>query len=215
MAALIPRSAGMVNTTVLDYKAGMTSPSATNKQRTSLVETGARMFHEHGYTAVGVRQVAAAAGVPQGSFTNHFRSKEGFALAVLDHYAARLDHIMQTTLQDLSCTPARRIEGYFDAIEQALADHEWGVGCLIPDLATEVPADSELLRGALAGVLERHTAVFAGVLRQLGEAEGADDLAAVLLAAWHGTLLRMKVERSGAPVARFRRVLERFLEDTC
>jgi TetR/AcrR family transcriptional repressor of nem operon len=188
----------------------MTSPLAA-AQRDLLVETGARMFHERGYTVTGVRQVAAAAQIPLGSFTNHFRSKEGFALAVLEHYVCRLDQIMQATLNDLSCTPTGRIEAYFDAIEHALEDHDWGVGCLIPDLATEVPAQSELLRGALARVLERQTTAFATVLRQLVETDEADDLAAVLLAAWHGTLLRMKVEHSGAPVARFRRILERLL----
>lgn len=188
----------------------MSSLPATS-QRDLLVETGARIFHERGYTATGVRQVAAAADVPLGSFTNHFRSKERFAVAVLAHYAGRLDGIMQATLNDPSHPPARRIDAYFDAIERALDDHDWGVGCLIPDLATETPAHSELLRGAVARVLDRQTDAFAEVVRELVEPGEADDLAAVLLAAWHGTLLRMKVERSSAPVTRFRRTLRRFL----
>jgi TetR/AcrR family transcriptional regulator, transcriptional repressor for nem operon len=33
-----------------------------------------------------VRDICAAAGVPQGSFTNHFRSKEAFAEEVLNRY---------------------------------------------------------------------------------------------------------------------------------
>jgi TetR/AcrR family transcriptional repressor of nem operon len=210
MIGLFPRSMPVVNTTVLVYKTHMTS-SSVPLQRELLVETGARMFHERGYTATGVRQVAAAADVPLGSFTNHFRSKERFGLVVLDHYVGRLDQIMQTTLNEPSYPPARRIDAYFDAIEHALDDHDWGVGCLIPDLASEVAAHSEILRGALARVLERQTTAFTSVLRQLVEPEEAADLAAVLLAAWHGTLLRMKVERSGAPIVRFRRILGRFL----
>ncbi|MEG8016225.1 TetR/AcrR family transcriptional regulator [Sphingomonas sp. 22R3R2A-7] len=188
----------------------MTAPSAPT-QRDLLVETGARLFHERGYTATGVRQVAAAAAVPLGSFTNHFRSKEGFALVVLDQYVARLDQIVQATLHDPSLEPTRRIAAYFDAIERALDEQDWSVGCLIPDLATEAPAHSEVLRDALARVLERQTSAFTDVLRQIVAPDDADDLAAVLLAAWHGTLLRMKVERSGAPVARFKRVLGRLL----
>ena len=187
------------------------SPSPASPQRDLLVETGARIFHERGYTATGVRQVAAAADVPLGSFTNHFRSKERFGLVVLEHYVGRLDQIMQETLNDTSHPPAWRIEAYFNAIERALEEHDWGVGCLIPDLATEAPAHSELLRDALARVLERQTAAFADVLCDLAEPGDADDLAAVLLAAWHGTLLRMKVERSGAAVARFKRTLRRLL----
>jgi TetR/AcrR family transcriptional repressor of nem operon len=187
------------------------APQSASTQRNLLVETGARVFHERGYTATGVRQVAAAADVPLGSFTNHFRSKERFALVVLEHYVARLDQIMRATLGDASRAPTRRIEAYFDAIEQALEEHDWGVGCLIPDLASEAPADSELLRGALVQVLQQQTAAFAAVLRDFAEGDEVDDLAAVLLAAWHGTLLRMKVERSAAPVGRFRRTLGHLL----
>jgi len=187
------------------------APTPASTQRDLLVATGARIFHERGYTATGVRQVAAAADVPLGSFTNHFRSKERFALVVLEHYVGRLKQVMRATLDDTSHPPARRIEAYFEAIEHALEEHDWGVGCLIPDLATEAPAHSELLRDALAHVLERQTSAFAAVLRDLAASDVADDLAAVLLAAWHGTLLRMKVERSSAPVARFKRTLRRLL----
>ncbi len=188
----------------------MSCPSVSS-QRDLLVETGARLFHDRGYSATGVRQVAAAADVPLGSFTNHFRSKERFALVVLDHYVARLNAIMVTTLGDTSRSPARRLEAYFDAIERALSERDWSVGCLIPDLATEAPIHSELLRGALAKVLEQQTGAFAAVLDDVVEPDGVDDVAAVVLAAWHGTLLRMKVERSDEPVARFRRVLRRLL----
>ena len=200
----------MVNTSVLIVRFSML-PTIECSQRDLLVETGAHLFHERGYTATGVRQVAAAAGVPLGSFTNHFRSKEQFALGALELYVARLGEIMDATLGDSSRPPVQRIHAYFDAIERALGEHDWGVGCLIPDLATETPAHSEVLRLALARVLERQTAAFAGVLRDLTKPDEADDLAAVLLAAWHGTLLRMKVERSGAPVARFKRTLLRLL----
>jgi TetR/AcrR family transcriptional repressor of nem operon len=186
----------------------MSPPPAS--QRELLIETGARIFHERGYTATGVRQVAAAADVPLGSFTNHFRSKEQFALVALEHYVARLSQVMQTTLDDPSHPPASRIEAYFEAIESALEQHDWGVGCLIPDLAAEAPAHSALLRDALAQILDRQTAKFAAVLRDHGVSD-ADDLATVLLAAWHGTLLRMKVERSSAPVGRFKRTLRRLL----
>jgi hypothetical protein len=43
------------------------------------------------------------------------------------------------------------------------------------------------------------------------DADAAADLAAFLLAAWHGTLLRMKVERNSAAVDRFRRMLSSLL----
>ena len=188
----------------------MTASSATS-QRELLVETGAHIFHERGYSATGVRQVATAANVPIGSFTNHFRSKERFALVVLEHYVARLDHIMQATLGDMSRPPSERIFAYFEAIEGALKEQDWGVGCLIPDLATEAPAHSQLLREALTRILDRQTSAFAVAVRDLALSDEAEDLAAVLLAAWHGSLLRMKLERTSEPIARFKRTLRRLL----
>lgn len=185
----------------------MTSSMITS-QRDHLIETGARIFHERGYAATGVRQVAEAAGVPQGSFTNHFRSKEGFGRAVLEHYAARLDQVMQQTLGDASRPPAERLAAYFDEIEKRVRTQDWGIGCLIPDLAAETSSYGDELRDLLARAMERQTAAFAAVLREMVDPMRADDLAGVLLAAWHGTLLRMKVERTGEPIARFRKVLD-------
>jgi TetR/AcrR family transcriptional regulator, transcriptional repressor for nem operon len=177
-----------------------------------LVETGARIFHERGYAATGVRQVAAAAGVPEGSFTNHFRSKEAFGIAVLEHYTARLDTLMQQTLGDVSRHPAERLAAYFEEIETRVGQQDWGIGCLIPDLAAETSSYGDSLRNLLASVLERQTASFAVVLKELVNPMHAADLSSVLLAAWHGTLLRMKVERTREPIVRFRKVLDRLTQ---
>jgi TetR/AcrR family transcriptional repressor of nem operon len=190
----------------------MATSDLTLAQRKLLVETGTRLFHERGYTATGVRQVAAAADVPQGSFTNHFRSKESFGLAVLDNYVERLETIMQATLRDGTRTPADRIDLYFKVVEQSVAARNWHVGCLIPDLAAEVPAHSDALRDALMQIIERQAASFADVLREIADPIDADDTAAILMAAWHGTLLRMKVERNGDAIVRFRRALRRVVQ---
>lgn len=178
-------------------------------QRTILIERGATLFHAQGYTATGVREVATAAGLPQGSFTNHFRSKEDFGSEVLDHYVSQLEAIMERTLQDKTRNPFDRIMTYVDEIERLVRTPDWKVGCLIPDMASEVCAHSEVLRQRLAEIMTRHTAYYAEALGEAFEQETAEDLAAGILAAWHGTLLRMKVERSGEPIARFRRFISR------
>jgi AcrR family transcriptional regulator len=69
-------------------------------QREALLDAGVRVVHARGLTARGVRDIAMAAGVPQGSFTNHFRSKEAFGILVLDRYAERIEAIMHETLGD-------------------------------------------------------------------------------------------------------------------
>lgn len=172
-----------------------------------------RVVQARGFGATGVREIATAAGVPQGSFTNHFRSKEAFGITVLERYADKLDAIMRETLDDETLAPADRLRAYFDRIAATAAEAGWRRGCMVPDLATEIEAHGDALRQRLCAVLAQQSARFEAVVRLLrpGDEDGAADLAAFLLAAWHGTLLRMKAERNSAAVDRFRRVLAGFL----
>ena len=56
--------------------------------RDRLLSEGLKVVHAHGYAGASVRDIVQAAGVPQGSFTNHFVSKEAFGLEILDIYLA-------------------------------------------------------------------------------------------------------------------------------
>jgi TetR/AcrR family transcriptional repressor of nem operon len=185
----------------------------TSDQRETLLEAGVRVVQARGFGGTGVRDIATAAGVPQGSFTNHFRSKEAFGIEVLDRYAARLDAIMQETLGDKGLAPTERLNSYFDRVAIAAAEAEWQRGCIVPDLAAEIAAHGDALRARLCTVLAQQSERFEAVARLLrpGDEDGAADLGAFLLAAWHGTLLRMKVERTSAAIDRFRRILASFL----
>jgi TetR/AcrR family transcriptional repressor of nem operon len=184
-------------------------------QREALLDAGVRIVHARGLAATGVRDIAIAARVPRGSFTNHFRSKEAFGLLVLDRYAERIDAIMRETLGDDTRAPAERLMAYFDRISKSAAEAEWRRGCMVPDLAGEIAFHDEAMRARLCAVLAQQSARFESVVRLLRSDEaGAADLAAFLLAAWHGTLLRMKVERNGTALDRFRRMLARLLDPT-
>ena len=56
--------------------------------RDRILTEGLKVVHAHGYAGASVRDIVSAAGVPQGSFTNHFISKEAFCLEILDLYFA-------------------------------------------------------------------------------------------------------------------------------
>lgn len=68
----------MTSTTDVRIDVGMSRPS--NKEK--LLTDGLRLVHERGFGASSVRDITQAAGVPQGSFTNHFASKEAFGLEI-------------------------------------------------------------------------------------------------------------------------------------
>ena len=183
-------------------------------QREALLDAGVRVVHARGLAATGVRDIAMAAGVPQGSFTNHFRSKEAFGILVLDRYAERIEAIMRETLGDDRRAPAERLMAYIDRIAESAAEAEWRRGCMVPDLAGEIAFHDDALRARLCAVLAQQSAQFEKVVRlaRPGDEAGAADLGAFLLAAWHGTLLRMKVERNATALDRFRRVLATLLD---
>jgi TetR/AcrR family transcriptional regulator, transcriptional repressor for nem operon len=183
-------------------------------QREALLDAGVRVVHARGLADTGVRDIAMAAGVPRGSFTNHFRSKEAFGILVFDRYAERIEAIMHETLGDEARAPAKRLMAYIDRIAESAAEAEWRRGCMVPDLAGEIVFHDDALRARLRAVLAQQSAQFEKVVRLVRphDEAGAADLGAFLLAAWHGTLLRMKVERNATALDRFRRILPTLLD---
>src|SRR5213594_1975572 len=120
--------------------------------RDDILQAGLRVMFRSGYRGASVRDICAAAGAPQGSFTNHFRSKEAFASEVLDRYFDYLREIMQATLGDRSLSPRSRIRRYFDVITGKLEAEKWALGCLIGNLSLEISTDSEPLRAHLSRI---------------------------------------------------------------
>ena len=191
------------------YLYAMARPSLREK----IIESGVQTLHERGFAGAGVREITADAGVPQGCFTNHFRSKEAFAAAILDRYHERTEAIMDGTLRDETRPAVERLRAYFDAITEWLEAAGWRYGCLVGNMSLEAPEHSELLRTRLVEICGKLTHSFAEVVRAgqgMGEIRSdldADDVATFLLAAWEGAMMRMKVDRSPLPIEQFKRVL--------
>jgi TetR/AcrR family transcriptional repressor of nem operon len=180
--------------------------------RGQIIESGVDTLHRRGFAASGVREITSDAGVPQGSFTNHFRSKEAFGAEVLDRYFERVEAICNVTLSDITRPPHERLRAYFEAVTNLFAGAGWRRGCMISNMSLETADHSELLRGHLQQIFGHLTERFADVLRAAQAAgsvrEDIDcaDLSDVLLAAWHGAIIRMRVDRDPAPLERFKRV---------
>lgn len=64
-----------------------TQPERRALTRRALVSSAAALFAEHGYDAVSVDAVADAAGRTSGAIYDHFGSKQGLLLAVLDDFS--------------------------------------------------------------------------------------------------------------------------------
>jgi|ERR1700692_1545287 TetR/AcrR family transcriptional regulator, transcriptional repressor for nem operon len=80
--------------------------------REKILIPGMQVVHERGFGEAGIRDIVHAAGVPQGSFTNHFESEEAFALEIIDLYFSGTCTIMQNTLRNDSLPPLQRLQAF-------------------------------------------------------------------------------------------------------
>ena len=181
--------------------------------RDKILRAGLPVMFRSGYHATSVRDICAAARAPQGSFTNHFRSKEAFTVEVLNRYFDYLKGIVHETLSDPTLTPRQRLEHYVEIITDKLERDRWTTGCLIGDFSLQASSHSNLLRKRLDAIFKEWRALFASCIaaaQWAGEVDSdfdAEDLAEFLLTSWQGAILRMKVERSPAALERFKTIV--------
>lgn len=85
--------------------------SAPGNTRARLLEAAERLFIQHGYEAMSLRQITSQAQVNLAAVNYHFGSKEALVQELL---SARLDRLNQERLQLLSICEARYGEGAMD-----------------------------------------------------------------------------------------------------
>jgi TetR/AcrR family transcriptional repressor of nem operon len=182
-------------------------------KKAELVEAGLELLHRRGFSATSVADIAEQAGAPKGSFYNHFKSKDDFGGAVLDHYFADVRAALAETLQSGREPALARLRDYFVRLRRYVAQDNYARGCLIGNVSAEVSAVSEETRAKLSRLIVDWSAALATCLEE-GQRDGsvradlaADDLATLLLDAWQGALLRAKVERAPAALNTFIDVL--------
>src|SRR5258708_25968616 len=115
---------------------------ARHSNREAILAAGLGVVHERGYAGASVRDVVQAAGVPQGSFTNHFESKEEFGLEILElYYSAAKEGIEQTLLND-ELDPLLRLRRFIDIQIEQIEKFEMKRGCLFGNYSAEASDDN-------------------------------------------------------------------------
>jgi TetR/AcrR family transcriptional regulator, transcriptional repressor for nem operon len=175
-----------------------------HSKRSAIVEDGLDLVHRAGFANSGVAAIAAAAGAPKGSFYNHFESKDAFGIAILDRYFENVRATLGAILADRAEPATARIRRYFLLLRDIGSRDGFARGCLIGNLSAEVASVNELLGQHLRLLLAEWTSILAAAVEEAqhtGVARAdvsAQSLAAILLDAWQGALLRAKVEHTPA-----------------
>ncbi|MBM7505641.1 TetR/AcrR family transcriptional regulator [Agromyces aurantiacus] len=175
-------------------------------RRTTLADTALALVAEHGVKALTHRAVDAAAAVPPGTTSNHFRTRRALLDAVADRLEARDLALWEA---DADAAPP----GTPDELAERLARY----------LEIFATSQAELTRARFAFSIAEPEAVVAGhgrfmvVAERMVEAAGVDDAPA--RARWladycDGMLLHQVTARRGEPVdeASHRAALRRLLD---
>jgi len=168
---------------------------------------------ERGYVGASVRDIVEAAGVPQGSFTNHFASKEAFSLEILDRYFANSRLVIAETLRNDTLPPLKRLRAYIDASIAAIKNHGTKNGCLVGNFAAEASDHSEIIRKRVSviytEVREAVTDCLKAAVRdgELPKGFKVGEMATFIVTGLQGAWLVSKVERDLAFAENFKKIL--------
>jgi TetR/AcrR family transcriptional repressor of nem operon len=174
--------------------------------REKVVLAGLEQFHRLGFHGCSVEDITSFAGVPKGSFYNHFASKEDLALAAMERYRDVCQH---RSLGEVNRSPVKRLKEYFAFLSKTFTDSENSRGCLFGNLANEMADHSPVIRERLKSIFVGWTQVIASVIRE-GQAAGEitsaqkpQQLAGFLISAWEGTLVRARCTKDPSPLKDF------------
>ncbi|MGF6779230.1 TetR family transcriptional regulator C-terminal domain-containing protein [Paraburkholderia sp. GAS334] len=186
---------------------------AKASHREKILIAGMQVVHERGFGEAGIRDIVQAAGVPQGSFTNHFESKEAFALEIIDLYFAGTRIMVENTLRNDSLPPLQRLQAYVDAAMSKLNKNSMRDGCLFGNFAAEASSHSEGIRLRLNEIFAEIRESVAYCLRaavsqgELTQSTDCGELAAFIVSSQQGANLLAKAQHSAEPVERFKQIL--------
>ena len=189
------------------------SVMAKQTHKVALLKAGLRIVHERGYSATSVRDIVQAAGVAQGSFTNHFGTKEAFGLEILEIFYEPIRQLMAETLLNDSQSPLKRLRAWAEGGINGLNQNEEWNGCLLGNYAGEANAAIDTIQARLSAIFKQQQKNIAYCLKaavaagELSSNTNCEDLALFIHGAFEGALLIAKAQRSSKPTEAFLKTL--------
>ncbi|GAA5150916.1 TetR/AcrR family transcriptional regulator [Amycolatopsis dongchuanensis] len=171
--------------------------------KNKLVEHAEDVFRRQGFNGASVQDITKAAGVPKGSFYNHFESKQALAAEIVRRYARSTDFSM---LREEG--PAlERLRRHFAT--QADRTRGTGVefGCLLGTFANDSTTAGDQVQEAVRETLDAWTDAVAEIIAEgqesgeITKSRSAKTLATFLIDSFEGATLRAKTVSDQSVVA--------------
>ena len=185
----------------------MRLPARDRRER--LARAAADLFHERGYDAVSLRDIAARAGVPAGAVFYHFPTKAALATAAADAQLNRAEEILARAAEGRS--PEERLTIIATGLAAgARATHPAGAplaarhGCPIQRLARDLANGGEAERAARETCIRAATLLRTSVAAELKaggvDADRAEIAARDFTARWAGSAVLAFLAGDPAPM---------------
>jgi len=181
--------------------------------REQLLSAGLETLHRRGFNATSVQDITEAAGVPKGSFYNHFESKEALgAEAVIKYWETSETWKAVRALRDTKGAPLTKLRNHFESMTERILKAESWSGCMLGNFACELSNQSPLIREQVAVVFADWSDEIA---RVIGDAQRAgavskdlppEALAEFVINAWEGAVLRAQVDKDRGALQLFLKV---------
>lgn len=174
--------------------------------RQHILDTAMPILLGKGFSAVGLNEILAAAGVPKGSFYHYFGSKEAFGEALLTSYFADYVERLDDQLVRQPGTAAERLMRYWEEWRATQCANDPAGKCLAVKLGAEVCDLSEPMRAVLQSGTEQIVTRLAACIEaghEDGSLAGVSDVAetaATLYELWLGATLLEKIRRDRRPL---------------
>jgi TetR/AcrR family transcriptional repressor of nem operon len=181
--------------------------------RDQLIESALDVFHTRGFNGSSVQDIVEAAGVPKGSFYNHFASKEALGIEVVHAYSRLVGaYVTEAGASDIFSgdgTPLERIRRYFEAVIEQNVSCGIRKGCLLGNFATELAPHSTEIASAVTEALNNWSTAVSKVLvqaqdaGQLSKAADVEALGRYLVDGYEGAATRAKLIGDRGPMDEF------------
>ena len=110
---------------------------AAHDTKTKLLDAALHVIRAKGYAATTVDDLCATAGVSKGSFFHHFKSKDGLALAAVEHFSTMATGLFASAPYHKAMDPLDRLLGYVDFRASILSGELPEYTCLLGTLVQE------------------------------------------------------------------------------
>ncbi|SDW44581.1 TetR/AcrR family transcriptional regulator, transcriptional repressor for nem operon [Amycolatopsis xylanica] len=175
--------------------------------REQIVDAAYEQFHQHGYHGCGVKLITDSAGVPKGSFYNHFESKEALALVVMERYGdtRRVPDLVNRDAAE----PLARLRAHFEFLASDIEKHGYRRGCVFGNFANEAADHSPVIRAGLVAAFDSWSEAVVSAIRE-AQADGSitstqdpEVLGRFLVNAWEGAIVGERAAKDGSSFAAF------------